>query len=155
MVPCAFGEKGAEYGRNSEERGRVMRSKPIFFLKKIWTAAPLATGVLVIALLASGFFGVRTVVHWIKRPPLSERALPVAAWMTPRYIARSWGVPPKVIARAIDAPIPPPDGPMSLTELAKMRGVSVEQVIAEAEAEIAAFFAERGQPVPEPPEDGE
>ncbi|WP_299921994.1 hypothetical protein [uncultured Pelagimonas sp.] len=38
---------------------------------------------------------------------------------------------------------------MSLTELAQMRGVPVEQVIAEAEAAIAAIFAERGRPLPE------
>ncbi len=125
-----------------------MLTKPIAFLKKIWAAAPFATVILILARTASLVFGVRTTVFWIKRPILAERFLPVAGWMTPRYIARSWQVPPHEIMRAIQAPMPPPDGPMSLAELAKFRGVDLEQVIAEVEAAIAKVKIERGDPDP-------
>ncbi len=108
-------------------------------LKKFWTVAPVATATLVLSLTAAVIFGSRSVVFWIHRPSPTERELTIAAWMTPRYIARSWGVPLEIILEAIDAPRPPPDGPMSLTQLAIYRGVPTHQVIEEAQAAIAAF----------------
>lgn len=108
-------------------------------IRKVWATAPFATVILGLALLASLFFGVRSVVFLVAHPPLSERAQPVSAWMTPRFIARSWSVPPKVILRALDAPDPPLDGPMSLTEFSEYRGVPIDQIIAEVEAAIAEF----------------
>lgn len=111
------------------------------FLRRVWHAAPVASLVLVVALAASAAFGVRAALHWYQMPPRAERMQPVAGWMTPRYVARSWRVPPEVVLEAIDAPRPPPDGPMSLDALATFRGVPTAQVIAEAEAAIAAFHA--------------
>ncbi|NNE89959.1 MAG: hypothetical protein HKN27_17980 [Silicimonas sp.] len=111
--------------------------------KRLWSAAPVATTVLIVALAASAVFGVRSAVFWWKAPPWAERRQEIAAWMTPRYVARSWGLPPRELAEAISAPIPPPDGPMSLEELAAFRGVQIEQVIAEARAAIAAFHAQK------------
>lgn len=116
----------------------------VSFLKRLWSAAPVATVILALALTASAVFAVRATVFWLHRPPLAERELAVEAWMTPRYVARSWGMSPRRLAKAIGAPIPPPDGPMSLSELAELRGVPVAEIIAEAEAAIAEFRAERG-----------
>ncbi|MCT8159628.1 hypothetical protein [Pseudoruegeria sp. SHC-113] len=110
-------------------------------LRRIWRAAPVASLVLAVALLASAVFGLRAALHWHQMPPRAERMQPVAGWMTPRYVARSWRVPPEVVLEAIDAPRPPPDGPMSLDALATFRGVPTAQVISEAEAAIAAFHA--------------
>lgn len=115
-----------------------MGSRIIRFVRHAWSVAPVATAVLALALVACLFFGVRAALFWHDRPSLAERDQPVAAWMTPRYISRSWRIPPGLVVEALDAPRPPPDGPMSLRELAEYRGVSVEQVIAEAEALIAA-----------------
>jgi hypothetical protein len=120
-------------------------AKTVSFAKRIWAAAPIATVVLALALAAILFFGVRSVVFWHDRPPRAEREQPVASWMTPRYIARSWKVPPKLIAEAIEAPMPPPDGPMSLKQIANLRGVPVEKVIAEAEAVISETRGPRNE----------
>lgn len=113
------------------------------FVIRIWRAAPVATVILALALSASAIFATRATVFWLTRPPAAERFLPVAPWMTPRYVARSWHVPPKLVAEAIQAPMPPPKGPMSLSQIAQMRGVPVDQVIAEAQAAIDAFRAKR------------
>ena len=117
----------------------------IAFVKSLWSAAPVATTILALALMASLFFGVRSAVFWYDRPPLAERRQPVAAWMTPRYVARSWRVPRDLVLDAIDAPRPLPGGPVSLAQLADLRGVPVEQVIAELETAIAAFREDRGR----------
>lgn len=116
-----------------------MFSKAIKLVKRAWTAAPFATVMLALALVASVFFGVRSAIHTIR----VEREQSIAAWMTPRYIARSWRIPPDIILNALDAPRPPPNGPTSLAQLAALRGVPVEQIIAEAEAAIAAFRQDR------------
>ena len=117
-------------------------SRAIRYFKRAWNAAPIATAMLVLALVASVYFGVRSATH----PMRVEREQDIAAWMTPRYIVRSWSVPPEVILNALDLPRPPPDGPMSLAQLAAQRGVPVEQIIAEAEAAIAAFRQDGTRP---------
>lgn len=108
------------------------------WVRQAWSIAPLATAILTIATIACLFFGARAAIFWHERPPRAERDQPVAAWMTPRYVSRSWRIPPDLVFDALDAPRPPPDGPMSLRELAEFRGVPLEQVLAEAEALIAS-----------------
>lgn len=110
-------------------------------VKHWWKAAPVATGILLLAVLATLFFATRSVVFWINQPALAEREQPVAAWMTPRYIARSWQVPRDVILDALQLDGPPADGPVSLEKIAELRGVPVDQVIADLEAAISAFRA--------------
>ena len=118
----------------------------IRFVKRLWAAAPLATAILAVALVASGFFAVRMTAFWIYWHDPAHREQEIAAWMTPGYIAHSWAVPRAVVLEALDAPVPPPRGPMSLRELAAVNGVSVEQLIAAAEQAIAEFRA--GAPRP-------
>lgn len=113
-------------------------------LARMWSAAPVATVVLLIALSASVVFGVRSAIFWHQRPPWDARVQSVEPWMTPGFIIRAWRLPRREFLAAIQAPMPPPDGPMSLTELATYRGVPVAQIIAEAEAFIA-----RNRPTPE------
>jgi len=107
-------------------------------IRRAWLAAPVATAVLALALVACLFFGARTALFWYGGPPHAVREQPVAAWMTPRYVARSWRIPPEVIIDGLIAPLPRPERRMNLRQLAEYRGVPVEQIIAEAEALIAA-----------------
>lgn len=116
-----------------------MLAKIRIFAIRLWSSAPLATLIFLIALAAGTFFGVRTVLFWHDRPPRAERHQPVEPWMTPGYIARSWQVPRRVILDAIDAPKRGHNGPTNLTRLAEIRGIPVEQIIQEVEAAISAF----------------
>lgn len=122
-----------------------MLARAIAWTKRAFQAAPIASTVLAVALVASLVFGGRAVVFWIDRPPMAERNQPVAAWMTPRYVARSWGLPPDLVLDAIEAPRPRPEGPVSLRRIATLRGVPVEEVIADLEAAIAEFRQENGE----------
>lgn len=121
----------------------------IGFVKRLWAAAPVATLVLAAALATTAFFGVRAAkfgVYW--RDP-AHREQPIAGWMTPGYIAHSWAVPREVVLEALDAPVPPPDGPMNLARLAELKATSVEALVAETEAAIATWRA--AHPKPERP----
>lgn len=116
------------------------------FIKRMWQAAPVATVVLALALVASVFFAVRSVVFYVYWHDPGHREQPIAAWMTPGYVAQSWHVPREVVFEALDVPMPPPHGPMDLQDLAASRGVPLEQVISEARTAIDDFRA--SHPIP-------
>lgn len=109
----------------------------IGFVKRLWAAAPIATLVLALALGAAGVFAMRGALHAVYWRDPAHRMQPIEPWMTPGYIARAWQVPRNEVIEALGAPVPPPNGPMDLAELAAYRGVPLAQVIAEAEALVA------------------
>jgi len=113
------------------------------FVTRIWRAAPVATTVLFMALAASAVFGVRAAIFWHHHPDWRTQTKDVAPWMTPRFIARAWDLPFGDFLQAINAPMPPPDGPMSLEELAAYRGIPLSQMIDEVNA-----FIDGSRPAP-------
>ncbi|KQI72662.1 hypothetical protein AN191_06535 [Loktanella sp. 5RATIMAR09] len=69
-------------------------------VKDLWTHNRVAFLAFVIVLCLTTFFGVRTVsqtIYWAD-PARQNQAL--AEWMTPRYVARSYGVPPELVKAA-------------------------------------------------------
>jgi len=114
----------------------------IRFVKRLWSAAPVATLILAVAVAALLFFAVRMTAFWIYWHDPAHREQEIAGWMTPGYIAHSWRVPRQVILNAVNAPLPPQGGPVNLHDLADLNGVTVEELIEAAEAAIAAFRAE-------------
>jgi hypothetical protein len=65
----------------------------------------------------------------------------IEGWMTPRYVAMSWDVPPDVIAGALALARDGSGRRVTLDELAKSRGVPVATLAAELEAAIVAYRA--------------
>jgi hypothetical protein len=85
------------------------------------------------------FFTVRAVVFTVYWSGHRDEA--IAGWMTPRYIAMSWEVPPQVIGEALGFA---PDGDprrMTIEEYARSNGLSVTDVAATLTVAIAAFRA--------------
>lgn len=113
------------------------RRSVIGLARRAWSAAPVATVILVVALLAAGFLGVRSTVHAIRFGDPQLRVQAIEPWMTPGYLARAWDIPRAEVIAALGIPDPAPDGPIDLRELAALRGVPLAQVIAEAEALVA------------------
>ncbi len=107
----------------------------------MWSAAPVATVILAVALAAGVFFGVRTTAHWVYWNDPSHRDQSIAGWMTPGYISHSWHVPREVVTEALGLPRGP-KGKGNLNRLARLQGRSVEELTAAVEAAIAAFRVE-------------
>lgn len=111
---------------------------------KLWRSRPILTTAFLLACLATLFFTTRLVVktvYWA-----SHQEEPVRPWMTVGYVARSWGLDPMELDLAAGLPVPEVKGrPQPLSEIAKDRGVPVEQVIAELEAAIATLRAQDGR----------
>ncbi len=116
----------------------------IRFVKRLWAAAPVATVILAAALVVAGFFAVRMTAFWIYWRDPARHEQVIEGWMTPGYIAHSWKVPRDVVFDALDAPKPRPGSPKTLNELAELRGVPVDALIATADAAIATYRA--GEP---------
>ena len=111
------------------------------FLKRLWAAAPVATLILALALTAVLVFGVRSALFWGHRHERIAREQPVAAWMTPGYVAHSWRVPRELVIEALA--LERRDGPRRapLADIAADRGVPVEELIDALEQAIAAHRA--------------
>lgn len=98
----------------------------------------LLIGVFLVALSLTGFFFVRTVLftlHWAD--PAHQEQM-IEGWMPIRYVARSWRVPPEVLADALDVAA---GGRPRLTvaEIAAERGESVEETAAVLYNAIASY----------------
>ncbi|WP_424940057.1 hypothetical protein [Aliiroseovarius sp. S253] len=106
-------------------------------LRRMWTAAPFATVVLLVALAASAVFGVRTIGNWVYWNDPDHIDQPMAGWMTPHYVAHSWDVPRKVMIEALAMNDKDPKG-HNLKHLAEAQGIPLEELIARIEAAIEA-----------------
>jgi hypothetical protein len=87
------------------------------------------------------FFGVRAAIFTVYWSGHRDEA--IAGWMTPRYVAMSWDVPPEVVGVALDLPQDGTGRRKTLAEIASDRGTSVETLAGELRAAITAFRAEQ------------
>jgi hypothetical protein len=90
------------------------------------------------SLLALGF-GARSVLSWVYWSDPARRDATLEGWMTPRYVALSWGVERSVVSGALG--LEPGEGRrLTLAGIAEARGVPLAEV---EEALIAAILAAR------------
>lgn len=105
---------------------------------RLWRRHPVLTLAFALALVAVGFFGVRALTFAVTLAWRAEQ--PVAAWMTPRYIERTYGLPRAAldailqVDRAGEAGLP-------VDALARASGRPLADVLAELEAAVAAHEA--------------
>lgn len=100
----------------------------------------------VLALVATGLFGIRAVrraIYW-----RNHRDEPIRAWMNVHYVARSYRVPPHVLYKAIGLP-PLVRDRRPLREIAREQNRSVEALI--AELQDAIVHSRPPYPPPPPP----
>ena len=65
---------------------------------------------------------------------------PIAGWMTPRYVSRSWKLPREKMAEALNVNHTV-RGPVPLEKVAEEQGITLEALIARIEAAIAEHRA--------------
>ncbi len=116
-------------------------------IRRMWTAAPIATAILGLALVATAFFAVRLVAFWIYWSDPAHRDQVIEPWMTPRYVAHSWHVPREVMVEALGQDLEQGNGgPPNLARLAAERGVTTAELITVIEAAIEEFRATTPRP---------
>ncbi|MFY0633214.1 MAG: hypothetical protein JXQ91_05345 [Vannielia sp.] len=105
---------------------------------------PILTAAFALALAATLFFGFRTVQRTLYWMDPAHQAQALEPWMTPRYIAHSWLVDGRELARHLGVPPDPKERP-TLETIAQKRGVPLAQVISEAEAFLALHAKRQAQ----------
>ena len=105
-------------------------------LKLLWRKHRLLLSAFLLALAVTIFFAVRMTVFWVYWSDPEHRNQPIQGWMTPRYIAHSWQVPPELVGSALG--LEPGAGRITVDEIARERNVPVEAVIAEIMEAIRA-----------------
>ncbi len=110
-------------------------------LGHLWRDHRLLLAATVVALAVTLFFAVRLAVFALYWSEHRDEA--IAGWMTPRYIAHSWDVPPEVIGEALGLAPVQSGRPPTLDRVAAERGVPVTELEAAVEAAIARYRAER------------
>lgn len=109
-------------------------------LRRLWQRAPVLTVVAGGAALLALVFALRlvmAVLHWNAAPTDPD----LAGWMTPRFVAHSWNMPPEVI---LDSLTLAPDGSgrrITLAELAQARGIPLAVLLDQLHAAIDAHRA--------------
>lgn len=113
-------------------------------LRQMWRAAPVASVLLAGAMIVALVFCVRISLNWVYWNDPAHRDQQIAGWMTPRYVAQSWDVPPEIVARALD--VSRHDGrPENLSKIAARRGVSPDALIGALQSAITQYRTEAGQ----------
>lgn len=109
-------------------------------LRRAFTHAPWLTSGFLIALALTVFFGIRTVTGAMYWADPAHRDQEIAGWMTPRYVAMSWQVPPEVVISALA--LPRPEGRMPrIEDIAAERNTTVDAVSDRVRAAIEAYRA--------------
>lgn len=86
------------------------------------------------ALALTLFFAVRLTVSTIVWLDPDRYEQPIASWMTPRYVSRSWDVGPDVVADALRLELDRAGQRMTLEEIAAAQGRSLDELILELES---------------------
>ncbi|GAA6207663.1 hypothetical protein NBRC116601_09560 [Cognatishimia sp. WU-CL00825] len=104
---------------------------------RLFKSHPIATPGFLLALAVTVFFAARMVLDLLYWSDPAHRNQSPEAWMTPRYIAHSWGIDPKEVRDAVALGAGKPKARPTLNWIASQRGVPVQQVIDEVQALLA------------------
>jgi hypothetical protein len=108
-------------------------------IRRLWSRNRWLLIGFLIAVVLSLFFGVRALLFSLYWSDPAKRDQEIAGWMTPRYVAMSWDVPPEVVSSALDLPHDGTGRRVTLRDLAAERDGTVSDLAAELAAAIAAY----------------
>lgn len=113
-------------------------------ISRIWAHHPWLTTLFALAVVAMIGFGIRTVSFWFYWQNPDHWEQPIEAWMPPRYVGLSYGIPPEILGPLLDLG-PGEDRGRTMGEIAVERGQTLEELAIEIKAAAAAARAARDQ----------
>lgn len=96
-----------------------------------------------LAICLAGFFGIRSVSQFIYWSDPARQDQSLAGWMTPRYVGRSYDIPPEIVIEALGLPPQGPPRRVSLETLSEENGISLNDMQAQIDAVVARWRAEQ------------
>jgi len=98
-------------------------------------------------LVVIAFFGIKTIAAMIYWMDPAHQDQQLAPWMTPRYIAQSYDLPPEVLGPALFLQKDMPPMRMSLGMIADKNDMSMAQMQARIDAAAAQWRAAQDKPL--------
>lgn len=111
-------------------------------ISHLWHNNRFALIAFVLAVVVLGMFTVRTVVATIYWMDPAHRDQALAGWMTPRYVARSYGLPPEVLGPALFLEKDTAPKRRSLDAIAADNGVTLAALQSRIDAAVAVWREE-------------
>lgn len=108
-------------------------------LKILWEHHRLALLGFVGVLCVAGYFAITTLTAMIYWMDPAHQDQPLAGWMTPRYVAMSYEIPPEVLGPALFLDRDAPPRRMRLTDIAAENGISIDELQERIDTATAAF----------------
>lgn len=114
-------------------------------LRYLWKQQPLVLSAFVAATLVALFFLGRMVVFTIYWA--GHQNEPIAGWMTPLYIERSWDLPKFTLRDPLGLkPLEKGQHPQTVAEMARTRGITEAEMIALVQSVVDDFRAKAPHP---------
>lgn len=110
-------------------------------LLTVFRTHPFLSAGLTLALAATLFFAVRAAMFAVYWADPAHRDQPIQGWMTPRYVAMSWDLPPEVLREALGPAMPEPGERRTLAEIAADTGIPLPRLAEQIEAAAEAHHA--------------
>jgi len=109
------------------------------FLRFLFRRHPWPTVIMAAGLVALVWFGGQFVSEVLYFSDPAHREQPLAGWMSPRYVAKSWGLPPEVVADVMK--LAPGHRHTTLDQVAARQNITVDELqrrVAAAKSELEA-----------------
>lgn len=117
-------------------------------LRHLWRSHRIALIAFVVAVTLLGFFAVRTVTATIYWMDPTHQDQPIAGWMTPRYVAQSYNLPPDVLGPALFLLPGAPPRRRSLDAIAADNGITLDDLQRRIDEAAAAWRANQPERKP-------
>lgn len=111
------------------------------FLRFLVKKHPLPTTVLAVALAGLIWFATGFVREAMYFSDPAHRQQTLALWMSPRYVGKSWDLPPEVIVRIME--LEPDHKQRTISDVLSHLGISLEDLQQRVEAAKADLEAQR------------
>jgi hypothetical protein len=109
-------------------------------ISRIWKRHPILTALFALAFVAMVGFGIRTVSFWLYWQNPDHHEQPIEAWMPPRYVGMSFGIPPEILGPLLGLATGD-DRHITMGQIASERGQSLEDLASEIKAAADAARA--------------
>lgn len=115
-------------------------------IRELWQHNRVAMIGFVVALCAVLYFGFQTVSRTIYWNDPAHQDQPLAGWMTPRYVARSYAIPPDVLGPALYLPKDVKPLRRSLDAIAQDNDVTLDQLQDRIDAAVTTWRRTHPEP---------
>ncbi len=111
-------------------------------LKHLWQNHRIALALFCATVALIGYFAVQTISSAIYWMDPKHHDQPIKPWMTPRYIAQSYDLPPFVVGSALLFEMDAPTRRVSLDDIATRNSLTLDDLQDRIDAAAAAWRAD-------------